>query len=82
MSKLIYEDLVDQFVHSRLFDKAHPEWQRCKVISIVPSGIKLQSTLNKEVFIICKEDVGEDIRAEGSFIPWERDQKPYDGKCV
>ena len=67
MSKLIYEDLVDQFVHSRLFDKAHPEWQRCEVVSIVRSGIKLKSTLNEELFVICKDDVVEDIRAEGAL---------------
>ena len=28
---LLYEDLVGNFVHARLYDKDHPEWQRCKV---------------------------------------------------
>ena len=79
---LTYEDLVGKFVHVRLFDKAHPEWQRCEVVSIVRSGIKLKSTLNEELFVICKDDVVEDIRAEGAFIPWEREQKPYDGKWI
>ena len=71
---------MGKFVYARLFDKTHPEWQRCKVMSIVRSGIKVKSTLNNELFVICKDDVAEDVRAEGAFIPWEHEQKPYDGK--
>ena len=80
-NEVTYEDLVGQDVHARLFDKDHPEWQRCRVVEICAAGIKLKSCLNNEVFIVGNEDVVDDVRADGAFIPWERDQKQFDGKC-
>lgn len=71
---------MHQDVHARLFDKGHPEWQRCRVIEICAAGIKLKSYLTKELFFVGKEDVAEDIRADGAFVPWEREQKCFDGK--
>ena len=75
-----YADLVGTIVFSRLYDKDHPEWQRCRVMSICQAGIKLKSLLTKEIFVIGNGDVLGDIRVDGAFIPWGKDQKPYDGK--
>ena len=71
---------MNQEVHTRLFDKGHPDWQRCRVIEICTAGIKLKSYLTKELFFVGKEDVVEDIRADEAFVPWEREQKRFDGK--
>ena len=70
---------MGQCIYARLFDKAHPEWQRCRVVGIVRAGIKVKSTRNNQLFVIGKDDVVEDVRVEGAFIPWERAQKPYNG---
>ena len=76
---LTYEDLVGQHVNVRLYDKSHPEWQKCKVVEVVQSVLKVQSTRNAELFVIDKNDVVEDIRAAGVFVPWKHEQEPYDG---
>ena len=78
-----YDDLVNQHVFARLFDKAHAEWQRCKVVSICAAGIKLKSAKTKEIFVIDNDSVMDDVRVQGAFIPWEREQEPYDGNfCI
>lgn len=79
---LTYEDLVGQYVNVRLYDKSHPEWQKCKLVEVVHSGLKVQSTRNTELFVIDKNDVAEDVRAKGAFVPWEHEQEPYDGKYL
>ena len=78
----IYDDLVGKNVHARLYDKDSPEWQRCKVIQLCNSGLKLKSTLTQELHLVANGDIPEDIRVDGAFIPWEYEQKPYDGTLV
>ena len=76
---LFYEDLVGKYVHARLYDHKHPEWQRCKVVAICQSGLKVKSIRTKELHIIGNIDVPADVRMEGAFVPWEVEQQPYDG---
>ena len=75
-----YDDLVGQNVFARLRDSGHPEWQKCNVVSVISAGIKLRSQRTHEEFIIDNNDVREDLRLCDAFIPWEREQKPYNGK--
>lgn len=75
-----YDDLVGKYVFARLRDGTHPEWQQCKVVQLVDSGIKLESRRSREVFLICNDDVCEDLRLRNAFLPYERDLKSYDGK--
>ena len=49
-------------------------------MSICQTDIKLKSLLTKEIFVIDNDDVLGDIHVNGAFIPWKKDQKPYDGK--
>ncbi len=77
-----YDDLINQHVFARLFDKQHAEWQRCRVVAICAAGIKLKSTKTQELFVIGNDNVIDDVRVEGAFIPWEREQAPYDGNFL
>ena len=80
--KKCYEDLVGTFVHARLYDEDHPEWQLCKVVSICKAGLKVRSKRSKELHLIPNSEVAEDVRVKGAFIPWEDEQKAYDGTLV
>ena len=77
-----YNDLVGKQVFARLRDDDHPEWQLCKVLKIIRSGIKLQSQLTRESFIVANEDVRSDLRLRDAFIPWEHEQKLYNGNSL
>ena len=74
-----YEDIVGQKVHVRLRECHHREWEICKVIEIVSAGIKLKCFATKEFFIIANNDVRNDLRLLNAFVPWEKQQKLYDG---
>ena len=79
------DDLVGRNIFARLRDSRHPEWQKYNVVGLIPEGIKVRSHRTHEEFIISNNDVREDLRLCGAFIPWEREQKPYNGKyfcCV
>ena len=75
----LYDDLVGKNVFARLRDVRHPEWQDCKVVSIAAAGIKLKSKRTFEQFIIDNNSVPTDLRLHGAFVPWEYQQKPYNG---
>ena len=75
----VYDDLVGKKVYARLYDEQNPEWQLCRVVSLCNAGIKVKSDRTRSIHIIDKFDVAEDLRVEGAFVPWEKDQKPYDG---
>ena len=77
-----YSDLVGKQVFARLWDDDHPEWQLCKVLKIIRSGIKLQSKRTRESFIVANEDVRSDLRLRDAFIPWEHEQKLYNGNFL
>ena len=77
-----HDDLVGKTVFARLRDVHHPEWQQCTVVQLVDSGIKVKSRRSHEVFLIANNDVCEDLRLRTAFLPYERDQKPYDGKLL
>ena len=74
-----YNDLVGKNVFVRLHDAKYSEWEKCKVIKLVESGLKVESLRNAEQFIIEKNGVCDDIRLLNAFRPYEREQKPYDG---
>ena len=74
-----YNDLVGKYIFARLRDGNLFEWQQCKVTELVDSGLKVQSRRTHEVFIIANNDVCEDVRLANAFLPYEHDQKPYDG---
>ena len=78
----MYDNLVGTSVYARLYDNQHPEWQLCRVISLCNAGIKVKSARTHSMHIIDKFDVAEDLRVDGAFVPWESDQKPYDGAFV
>ena len=77
-----YEDLVHKKVWARLRNGEHPEWQICTVCSIISAGIKLKSARTNELFIIDNNDVRDDVRLMSAFVPWEEEQKNYNGKFV
>ena len=77
-----YDDLVDKYVFVRRRDVKHPEWQQCKVLKLVYSGIKVESRRTLEHFIIANNDVIDDLRLVNAFLPYERDQQPYDGSSI
>ena len=77
---MTYEDLIDKQVWARLDDQPqHDEWELCKVISIVHSGMKVQCNKKKETFLIPNNAVMHDVRLRSAFVPYESEAHSYDG---
>ena len=74
-----YNDLVGKYVFARLRDARHSEWEKCKVLELLYSGIKVEARRTREQFIIASNDVIDDLRLVNAFLPYELEQKPYDG---
>ena len=79
----VYEDLVGKNVYTRLYNEEHAEWELCRVLKLCRAGLKVKSSRTNSIHIIGNADVSEDVRVVGAFVPWEKEQKPYDGVvCV
>lgn len=75
-----YDDIVGKNVYARLRVPHHREWEECQAIALVSAGIKIKCIATHEIFIISNNDVREDLRLMDAFVPWEKQQKPYNGK--
>ena len=74
-----YDELVGLQMLVRLHDpKKYAEWSLFTVKKLLSSGLRVHLTETGEEFIIPPTAVGEDLKHQDAFIPYDTEQSAYD----